>query len=125
MVPPGLPRPREGLSPTFNGGTDVDAEYQGGRLANGADEVLLRPGGRLVDRVAYDATWPASAGASIELSEGRLGAAWNDDPVHWCLGTSALPAGDLGSPGRVEWRLPLREAPSGRNEVGDRRAPGR
>lgn len=95
------------LSPTFNGGADVDAEYQGVVLANGADEVLLRrPGGRLVDRVAYDATWPASAGASIELSEGRLGAAWNDDPAHWCLGTSALPAGDLGSPGASNGACP-------------------
>ena len=95
------------LSPTFNGGATVDAEYQGVVLANGADEVLLRrPGGRLVDRVAYDAAWPTSAGASIELSEGRLGAAWNDDPAHWCLGTSALTAGDLGSPGASNGACP-------------------
>ena len=95
------------LSPTFNGGATVDAEYQGVVLANGADEVLLRrPGGRLVDRVAYDSNWPASSGASIELAEGRLGAAWNDDPAHWCLGTSALPAGDLGSPGASNGACP-------------------
>ena len=88
------------LGRSFNGGAAVDAEYRGFVLGNGADEVLLRrPGGRLVDRVAYGPGWPGATGQSIELAEGRLGAAWNDDPAHWCGAAQSLPGGDLGSPG--------------------------
>ena len=90
------------VSPAFNGGALVHAEYQGFTLANGADEIVLRrPGGRLVDRVAYDSAggWPGAPGASCELAQGRLGSTWNDDPVDWCTATSRMTGGDLGSPG--------------------------
>ena len=90
------------VSPAFNGGALVHAEYQGFTLANSSDEIVLRrPGGRLVDRVAYDSSagWPGAPGASAELAQGRLGSTWNDDPAMWCTATSRMTGGDLGSPG--------------------------
>jgi hypothetical protein len=89
------------VSPAFNGGALVHAEYQGFTLANGADEIVLRrPGGRLVDRVAYDSSagWPGAPGASAHLAQGRLGSTWNDDPADWCTATAWMSGGDLGSP---------------------------
>lgn len=78
-------------------------EYGGNvRLNNtGADDVYVRLGEVLLDRVAYDtrAGWPVfHNGASLELSEGRLDPISNDDPSSWCR-ASAPWSTELATPG--------------------------
>lgn len=89
------------LDTAQNGGVTAVAAYSQFTLSNGDDEVVLsRPNGLLVDEVRYDdASWPDTAGATLQLSNIRLGPLWNDDPMHWCAGSQAYGDGDLGTPG--------------------------
>lgn len=78
-------------------------EYTGNvRLNNsGVDDVYLRLGEVMLDRVAYDtrAGWPVfTNGVSLELSESRLDPAGNDDPTSWCRATIAWGT-ELATPG--------------------------
>ncbi len=89
------------LDPSLNGGVVAAAAYSQFTLSNGDDEVVLsRPNGLLVDEVHYDdVSWPDVAGATLQLSNVRLGPLWNDDPSHWCAATQPYGSGDLGTPG--------------------------
>lgn len=89
------------LDPSLNGGVIAQAAYSQFTLSNGDDEVVLsRPNGLLVDEVHYDdISWPDVAGATLQLSNVRLGPLWNDDPINWCAATQPYGSGDLGTPG--------------------------
>jgi len=90
--------------PATNGGVQVDYEYSGFTLSNADDEILLTTrSGVLVDGVVYDdgILWPDTPGASISLDPSAYDELANDDPANWCEGTSALPGGDLGTPGAM------------------------
>lgn len=88
--------------PNVNGGLIVLASYSGFSLTNSDDEVRLSlPSGALIDEVAYDdgILWPDPTGASLQLSNRRLGVLMNDEGSHWCAASAAYGAGDLGTPG--------------------------
>lgn len=82
-----------------NGGIQVDYQYSGFTLANGADEVVLvRPDASIADEVAYTgaAPWPDPTGASMELSSATVD---NSIPANWSAATATLSSGDKGTPG--------------------------
>jgi hypothetical protein len=89
--------------PALNGGVAVDYVFSGFSLSNAADQILLvKPSGRLSDRVAYDdQAWPSAPGRSTSLSAAFLDSRANDDPLNWCLSTPPLSATnpDTGTPG--------------------------
>jgi hypothetical protein len=86
--------------PLLNGGVVVDYVYSGVTLTNGADEVILRAGLTVVDRVAYDGgpTFPDPNGASMELKSVDLD---NALASSWMPAYTPFGAGDLGTPGAV------------------------
>ena len=67
-----------------NGGAPVDFAYSGFTLANASDEIELVMGETVIDRVAYDSTFPLSAGQSTSLNAGSLDAVLNDNGANWC-----------------------------------------
>lgn len=87
----------------------VDYVYDGFRLANTTDEVMLLCGNLLVDEVRYDrsAGYPAAEGTSLSLDPDHTNAHDNDRAEHWCLGAapriSSEPTSiaDGGTPGRA------------------------
>jgi hypothetical protein len=90
--------------PALNGGVTALATYSGFTLGNGADQIILTDlTGQLVDFVDYlgDSTWPNRAGASVSLSTRAWLTGHDDVPRAWCEGESLMPAGDLGTPGRL------------------------
>jgi len=68
-------------------------------LGNGDDEIELTCGGVLVDRVAWDAGFPAPIGASMELDPVVGDAASNDDGSNWCAASDVYFMGERGTPG--------------------------
>lgn len=85
-------------NPLQNGGLTPDYVYSGVTLTNGADEVILRAGLTVVDRVAYDGgpTFPDPNGASMELKDPGLD---NTLASSWMPAYASFGAGDLGTPG--------------------------
>jgi len=85
-------------NPLQNGGVAVDYVYSGVTLTNGADEVVLRAGLAVVDRVAYDGgpAFPDPNGASMELKSAGLD---NALATSWLPAYASFGAGDLGTPG--------------------------
>jgi hypothetical protein len=90
--------------PATNGGVQVDYEYAGFVLGNGADQIILtRPNGAIADRVDYDdgVLWPDTSGRSISLDLAARDVLMNDDGANWCH--SSLPISgsnpDTGTPG--------------------------
>jgi cysteine-rich repeat protein len=81
-----------------NGGVEVDHVYSDFALFNGSDQVILEGPGGIVDLVSYDngATFPDPNGAAMMTSATAAG---NDDGGAWCVATTPLPGGDLGTPG--------------------------
>ena len=74
-------------------------------LGNGADQIVLsKPGGVVVDRVAYDdgVIWPDAAGRSISLKLSARDPFSNDDGANWCDSSSHWNAAssDTGTPGQ-------------------------
>ena len=90
------------IDPSLNGGLSALASYSGVSLTNSDDEVRISlPNGLLVDEIRYDdgVLWPDPNGASLQLSNLRLGTVWNDLGSNWCTATQPYGAGDLGTPG--------------------------
>jgi hypothetical protein len=90
--------------PAANGGVQVDYEYAGFTLANGADSILLvARNGVLVDQVDYDdgIFWPDTPGAALNVRPSAMDALLNDDPQNWCSAQTPIGAGnpDKGTPG--------------------------
>jgi len=86
--------------PLVNGGIAVDHAY-GSTLAlgNGTDQLVLTCDGTEIDRIEWDGgtMWPDPNGASMNLDEAYL--MDNNDGGFWCEATTAMPNGDLGTPG--------------------------
>jgi len=93
-----------GRDETFadNGGVNVNYEYSGIFMSNGADEVQIECSGAMIDAVAYtDGAFPDTAGASMELSTNAYTSVANNEGANWASATSAFGDGDLGTPGTV------------------------
>ena len=103
--------------PLVNGGVVVDHAWAGFTLGNGADEIVLRSGGVLIDEVAYDGgpQFPDGVGAAAQLDRLLIDAVLNDDGASWCLATRPFGLGDLGTPGRANDSC----APLGTGTTGD------
>lgn len=84
-----------------NGGLQVDYEYSGMFLSNGADELVLYDNGLTeVDRVEWDngSTYPDPTGASMALIDPNTD---NNVGSNWCEAASTYGDGDSGTPGQV------------------------
>ena len=82
-----------------NGGVNIDYQYSGFILANGADEVVLTMVGNVeIDRVEYDdgSTFPDPNGASMALIDPVLD---NNIGSNWEASSTPFGDGDLGTPG--------------------------
>ncbi len=82
----------------LNGQIELDYDYGGFTLDNGADEVILYDDMMVVvDQVWYDdgTLWPDADGASMMLIDPALD---NSLPENWRLSTVAWADGDFGSP---------------------------
>ncbi len=85
--------------PNQNGGVFPVVPYAGVVLGNIDDEIVIACDGVQIDRVAYDALFPAMPGASQQLDPGTMNAVENDVAANWCNSTTAFGLGDLGTPG--------------------------
>lgn len=89
--------------PVANGGFAPDLVAPDMVLANEADELELACGDVVIDRIQWDASWPARVGRAMSL--GALGA--NDAPTAWCDAPSRYGDGtNLGSPRRANPACP-------------------
>ena len=80
-------------------GGAVDYVYGTGMsLTNSSDEIVLVIGGQVADQVAYDGSFPVSAGRAMEVTAASPTAASNDVAVAWCASDSVLADGDFGTP---------------------------
>jgi hypothetical protein len=88
-------------NPGGNGGVLVDYAYAYAdfMIANTADEIELVVDGQVIDRVAYDGTWPFDAGVAMSLDPAQTATDLNDDPDNWCEADQAYGEGDRGTPG--------------------------
>ena len=87
---------------SLNGGVDVDVVYAHGSfsLKNGEDSIALSNSVELLDVVSFnDEEYPDFKGHSLSLNPGSVSAADNDTGSNWCVGSSAMPSGDIGTPG--------------------------
>ncbi len=85
-----------------NGGVSPRYAYGGAMdLGNSGDELTLAFLGVEIDRVAWVAGWPSTAGRSMELSRTKLDATSNNSSGSWCDGSVVFGSGDRGSPGRI------------------------
>ena len=84
----------------MNGGILSDYGYGGNlSLANGEDELVMLFEGIEIDRVDYDGSFPAVAGASMALDPDEYSTSANDNGANWCSGVSLYGVGDFGTPG--------------------------
>lgn len=80
--------------------TDTVQEEFRGRFVGGDDELLLNGStGAEIDRVTYDRDWSLPEGASLALDRGEESGTSNDVADNWCVSTSEMASGDLGTPG--------------------------
>ena len=87
---------------SLNGGVDVDVVYAHGSFAlkNGADTIALSNSAELLDVVSFnDEEYPDFKGHSLSLSPSSVSAADNDSGSNWCVGSTSMPSGDIGTPG--------------------------
>ncbi len=102
LVPPGEYRVFAiNGNPLLNGGVTADYVYGGMVFSNVADEVeLVDPSVTIVDTVAYDSglAWPVASGAATSLNPTLLNSVANDAAASWCLASTPLSGGDLGTP---------------------------
>lgn len=96
-------------NPGSNGGALVNYQYEGLRLANTQDDIiLLNAMATEIDRVTYNSTFPLVEGASMALLssdlDNSLAANWFASPAPW-----PGSAGDRGSPGAAN-PVPARDA---------------
>ncbi|MBM4352776.1 MAG: hypothetical protein FJ109_03120 [Deltaproteobacteria bacterium] len=89
--------------PALNGGIEADYGYDSFQMENSADQINLKAGQLLVDRVAYDGGpgFPDPEDASMNLSADAHDSAMNDDGKNWCASEQSTPGtcGLLGTPG--------------------------
>ena len=90
-------------SPDFNGGVDIDYQYDNILLGNAVDEITVAYKGAISDDVHYDGGpgFPDPKGASMNLDPNEYDYIANDDGSNWCASTTLLPEGDKGTPGFV------------------------
>jgi hypothetical protein len=67
-------------------------------LANSADSIALSCDDIVIDRVAYDASFPRAPGSSLSLDPGSFDPERNDQSAAWCSATAALES-EFGTPG--------------------------
>ena len=80
--------------------TDLADQDSAGHLRGGEDEVELATAeGQVLDRVAWDRSWPVAPGVALQLDPAQATATGNDAAAAWCGATTAWAGGDLGSPG--------------------------
>ena len=87
---------------SLNGGVDVDVVYAHGSfsLKNGEDSIALSNSVDLLDVVSFnDEDYPDYKGHSLSLSPNSLSSDGNDTGGNWCVGTSSMSSGDIGTPG--------------------------
>jgi hypothetical protein len=83
-----------------NGGVPVDEVYDRGDLALGVnDNLIVRMGTTEIASVEWTTTWNTVDGAAMSLDPDHTVLADADDSGWWCPATSALAAGDKGTPG--------------------------
>ena len=95
-----------------NGGLNVDYEYSGFTLANGADEIIIiDPYGNTVDSIAYDGgpDWPDPNGATMalfgfETDDNNLGYNWVE------YDSLTYGDGDYGTPGQENFPIVIEGA---------------
>ena len=63
------------------------------------DELVMLFEGIEIDRVDYDGSFPAVAGASMALDPDEYSTSANDNGANWCSGVSLYGVGDFGTPG--------------------------
>ena len=87
--------------PATNGGVEIDYAYSSGLLLNnGSDEqVVVELDGAVIASIAYDESWPVDAGASMGLDPSVTDVTGTGSVDAWCAAETALPSGDLGTPG--------------------------
>jgi len=84
-----------------NGGITLDYEYSGITLGNDSDEVILRMGDTVIDKVEYnDGDFPDTSGVSMQLDSNTCNSIDNDQGWNWCNSTSTYGDGDKGSPAK-------------------------
>ncbi|MEP4195853.1 MAG: ExeM/NucH family extracellular endonuclease [Aliishimia sp.] len=84
-----------------NGGVNVDYEYSGISLTNGADElVLFNADTTEVDRVEWDGgpLFPDPSGASMSLDDSDSD---NNNGSNWSTASDTFGDGDFGTPGSI------------------------
>ncbi|MCB9778469.1 MAG: lamin tail domain-containing protein [Alphaproteobacteria bacterium] len=88
-----------------NGGVSCDGTYHyntygdGFSLSNSGDEVILETeAGTVIDAMSYGET-QVTPGVALGVRPAALDASDNDASGMWCPQSSALPDGDLGTPG--------------------------
>ncbi|MEM6533823.1 MAG: lamin tail domain-containing protein [Myxococcota bacterium] len=89
------------MDPAENFGLPADYSYVGFQLANSSDEIVLRCGGSVIDRVAYD-SWSFALGVSAQLDVDLFAVdeAGNDLESAFCPSTGGYgTGGKLGTPG--------------------------
>lgn len=90
-----------------NGGVPVSFVYAGFNLSNTADQIEIRNGTIVIDRVAYtSASFPLVTGFSMALSSAILDATLNDDGANWCTQNTAYSAFNRGTPGQANACIP-------------------
>jgi hypothetical protein len=91
-----------------NGGLFVDQAWGPSySLDNIFDEVTLRCGGVIIDRVQWVSGWPGGEGVAMQLSPAILTSAGNDAASAWCDAVSMYgPNGLLGTPGQPNAACP-------------------
>ena len=90
-----------------NGGVPVDHQITDFTLDDDQDEVVLFGELGVLDRVAYDVTWPSVPGASMALDGELTDADLNDLADAWCVGVAPFGDGDLGTPGALNPPCPV------------------
>ena len=84
-----------------NGGVNVDYEFSGMFIGNGADEIIIECDEGVIDAVRYDggSAFPDPNGASMNLDPGSFDATANDSGSNWCESSTSFGDGDFGTPG--------------------------
>ena len=86
-----------------NGGVVVDYAYgtdTGLTLDNsGSESLVFSADGLVVTELSYDDTWSYTTGVAMGLDPDQVDSGATDSPDVWCAQASALPSGDLGTPG--------------------------
>lgn len=80
----------------------VDVVYDGVALTNTEDELVLTCDDVVIDRIAYGAGFPRTAGRTMQLDPNALNASDNDVAQNWCIGMGG------GTPGHFNAACPAR-----------------